>query len=271
VAAVAERQHAMVALAQLRRAGLGQGAIEHRVRSGRLRPYHRGVYLVGPAVPPLGPEAAALLACPGAVLSHRTAAAIWGLVDRDPETVDVLSTKQRRPRPGMRVHRTQALERREVRIREGLVLTDPFRSLTDVAHVLTPENLQKATSEALFRRLISDAQLRSIIGGAGPTARHHAERRLQQLIRKARLPEPQTNVWVHGFEVDFSWPDRRLAVELDGFQAHGHRLAFERDRRRDLALEAHGITTVRVTYRQVEDEPEALVASLSRLVTCACG
>jgi very-short-patch-repair endonuclease len=93
--------------------------------------------------------------------------------------------------------------------------------------------------------------------------RSEAERRLLELIREARLPEPETNVKVHGYEVDFFWRERGLAVEVDGYAFHSSRAAFERDRRRDAMLHACGVAVLRVTWAQIADEPVALVASLA--------
>jgi very-short-patch-repair endonuclease len=87
-----------------------------------------------------------------------------------------------------------------------------------------------------------------------------------RLLRDARLPEPLTNVRVAGFEADFFWPDQKLIVEFDGYQFHGHRRAFERDRRRDQAHIAAGYTVIRVTWRQLTEEPLAVVATISRVL-----
>jgi very-short-patch-repair endonuclease len=93
--------------------------------------------------------------------------------------------------------------------------------------------------------------------------RSEAERRLLELIRAARLPEPQTNARVGPYEADFLWPEARLVVEVDGYAFHSTRAAFERDRRRDAELQALGQQVMRVTWRQIEDESEALFASLA--------
>ena len=93
--------------------------------------------------------------------------------------------------------------------------------------------------------------------------RSEAERRLLELIRAARLPLPRTNARVGPYEVDFLWPDASLVVEVDGFAFHSTRAAFERDRRRDAELHRAGLHVLRVTWRQIEDEPEALVASVA--------
>jgi very-short-patch-repair endonuclease len=95
--------------------------------------------------------------------------------------------------------------------------------------------------------------------------RSEAERRFLDLIRAARLPAPETNVRVAGYEVDFLWRAERLVVEVDGFAYHSSRAAFERDRRKDAALQAAGLRVVRVTYRQIADEREVLIARIATL------
>ncbi len=94
-------------------------------------------------------------------------------------------------------------------------------------------------------------------------SRKVAERRFLELIRAARLPEPETNARVHGYEVDLLWRDQRLIVEVDGYAFHSTRGSFERDRRRDADLSARNHRVLRVTWRQITTEPEALVATLA--------
>jgi hypothetical protein len=138
--------------------GLSRRAIEHRVKHGRLHPVHRGVYLVGhPVAPPFAAETAALLAFgPHAVLSHRSAAALWGLL-REPGLVIHLAFVDRRSprsRPGIAVHRATTLEARDVTRRHGLPLTTPLRALVDLASTATPRELGRAIAEAEVLRLV---------------------------------------------------------------------------------------------------------------------
>jgi very-short-patch-repair endonuclease len=94
--------------------------------------------------------------------------------------------------------------------------------------------------------------------------RSEAEERFVDLIRRASLPASETNVALHGYEVDFLWRQRGLVVEIDGFASHGDRGAFEADRRRDADLAAHGIQVMRITWRQIAHEPEATLARLAQ-------
>ena len=260
----------MVTLAQLRGAGLTRGAIEYRVRQGRLHPVLRGAYAVGHlAQPPLARETAAVLVLgAGVALSLGTAAAMWVLPSPPQDLVHVSTRRNLRSREGIHVHRTTTLRRADVRRLKGLPLTAPARTILDIEAGLDARTLERVVADALARRLVkaeeltSSPRLRGLLDDGPKLTRSEAERRLLQLIRKAGLPEPQTNVRIGPYEVDLLWPDHRVAIEVDGFAFHGHRIAFERDHRRDLALQARGIHTIRVTWRQIVDEPERLLASL---------
>ena len=276
VARIATRQQAMVSTRQLHAAGLTESAIRTRVRSGRLHRMHDQVYAVGHlALPPLAYESAALLATgAGAVISHRSAASMWGLIEKDPKTVDVTTPTQRRNREGVRTHRAH-LRREEIRVREGLPLTQPLRTIEDCAKRggLSAADLERVVAEVLFRRYVAEEQLRTIpkirrlLDDGRAASRHEAERILTRLIHRAGLPRPLRNVRRHGYELDVFWPEHHLDLELDGFAAHGNRLGFERDRRRDLALKAYGVDVLRITWRQLTREPERVIALLARVTS----
>ena len=145
------------------------------------------------------------------------------------------------------------------------------RTLHDLAPLLPQHELDRAVEEAVIRGMAHPDQLttrpalrRAVIPEPRLT-KSKAERRLLRLIRAARLPLPRTNVMVAGWEVDAVWPQNRLVVEVDGYAYHGNRAAFERDRRKDAALTAAGYRVVRITWRQLEDEPHAVVALIARL------
>ena len=266
----------LVSRASLLDAGLTSAAIEHRIATGRLFVVHRGVYsVVPPSLLKLGGERAALLACgPGAVLSHRSAATIFGLVPTRPRAVDVtLRGPHRRGRPGLRIHLDQ-LSDGEVMRRQGMWMTSPVRTLHDLAGT-DPGELAQAVNEALVSRLVRPADLaprhgrrgaaalRAVLEmNAGPT-RSEAERRLLRLVERARLPRPETNARLAGYEVDALWRLQRLIVEVDGYAFHGGREAFEQDRRRDADLMVAGHRVLRVTWRQLTREPEAVAARLA--------
>jgi very-short-patch-repair endonuclease len=278
IARLAARQHGVVARAQLLEIGVSPDAIKHRLNQRRLHPMHRGVYLAGQPVPPrLAREAAAILACGlGSAISHRTAARLAGFWSGPEESIDVTVPHASRCQPaGVSVHRTRHLGRAEVRRHEGLPVTGPLRTLVDLAAVLAMRELEQAVAEAQALRLVPrrlpPAQpfppaLRALFDATPALTRSEAEERLLALVRKARLPAPRVNSRVAGHEVDLQWPDRRLAVEVDGYAVHSHRRAFERDRIRDADLVAAGYRVLRFTWRQITQEPEAVVARLARVL-----
>jgi very-short-patch-repair endonuclease len=115
------------------------------------------------------------------------------------------------------------------------------------------------------------AALRALAAGQAASAftRSEAERRLLSLVRQAALPEPLVNARVCGFEVDFYWPASRLVVEVDGRAFHGDERAFEQDRLRDQVLVAAGLRVIRVTWRQISENPLAVVARVAQALTAA--
>ena len=259
VVVLAARQHGVVTTAQLLDAGVGRRAIARRVARGWLVPLHRGVYQVGPVAARYGAEMAAVLACgDGAVLSHQAAAAIWGFGRRDRVVHVTVEGQARRGRAGVRVHRTLSLD---AAVRDGLPLTTPARTLKDLARVLSPHRLDRAQEQAHVLGLVipDDA-------GEPEFTRSEAERRLKALCRAAGLPLPRTNARVAGWEVDAFWPAQRLIVEVDGWTYHRTRQAFERDRRKDAALQAAGYRVIRITGRRLTTEPYAVTAQLTLLL-----
>src|SRR5450755_393638 len=285
IARVAAAQRGFVVREQLLAAGLGRGAISHRLERRRLHRFHPGVYLVGhTALSPLAAEMAAVLYYRGhAILSHASAASIWGFADStDGEVALTIVGKDARSRPGLRLFRTRSLERRDLRARAGLPLTSPARTLLDFAGSSSPYELEQAVAEARVRRLTDERELRAAIGRAPcrkgaeslrrlldgerdpQLTRSEAERKLCELLIDAQLPLPEANLRVCGCEVDFLWRAEKLVLEVDGHGFHGHRAAFERDRRRDQRLVAAGYRVIRVTWRQMVGEPLALVARIAR-------
>jgi very-short-patch-repair endonuclease len=274
---LATRQHGAVTRSQLLELGLEPGAIDWRLREDRLRALHRAVYLVGSIEPPLAREMAAVLSCgEGAVLSHRIAVGLWHLLPHPAQLQNVEVTVAGRDpgrRPGVRVHRVRSLGRDEVRACQRIPVTTPARTLLDLAAWGSGRELEQAVAEARRRGLATTRELLALVGRyptrhGAPALRRLAERderpaltrseaeeRLLSLIRSAELPNPEVNVPVHGFEVDFLWRDHGLAVEVDGYTYHSDPHAFERDRARDAKLAAHGYRVIRVTWRQIIDSP----------------
>jgi len=273
----------VVARWQLLEAGVTARQIVRRLQNGRLHEIHRGVYLVGHTIAPrYAPEMAALLACgPGATLSHTTAAALWNLIPH-PAPGDVCVTippTRSATRPRIEVHRAR-LDRHDVRHRHNLALTSPPRTILDMAATLDLGELEHLIAEAQYRRLATErelndqltrnprkrgaARLRRIFGlpGGLRRTRSPAERGMLRLLRAAEITGYEANVRIHGYEVDFLWRDRGLVVEVDGYDAHSGRIAFERDRLKVAQLNAHGITVMPITGRQIRDDPRGVLARL---------
>jgi Transcriptional regulator, AbiEi antitoxin/Protein of unknown function (DUF559) len=290
VARIARLQKGVITRAQLDRCGIGRGGIAYRLRCGRLHRLHPGVYLVGHGVAAEGArELAAVLACgQGAVASHDTAAALWGFrrVERGPVEITI-PTRHRASRPGIRVHRTAALAAGEVRRHDGIPLTAPARTLLDLAQALDDRALERAVDEAIVQRLASERELRAAVAGAyrrpgtgrleallgreAALTRSEAEERFRELMAAAEVPAPVLNARIAGYEVDAYWPGQRLAVEIDGFRFHASRAAFERDRRRDAALQAAGVRVLRLTWRRLQGAPMAVVATVVQALAAGTG
>jgi hypothetical protein len=244
------------------------------------------VYLAGPVLAPRGRELAAVLACgAGSALSHRSAATLRGLATSDegaPVDVSVLCTC--RQRPGIQVYRVRTLERC---ILDGIPVTTPVRTLIDFAAVAEAHDLEVAVARAERAQMVSReeliqcvsayngrrglATLRAILSREQEPAfvRSEAESRGLRLFRDGGLPEPLTNARVHGFELDYYWPEHQTAVELDGYRYHGNRESFERDHRRATILASHGIHVIPVTWRQIVEEPVATAVRIAQALVRA--
>lgn len=288
IAALAQRQHGVISRGQLRALGLGDGAIKARVRIGWLHPLHRGVYSLGHrSITERGAWFAAVLACgDAAVLSHYSAAALWGMMRPRWSPVDVTSNHGRAgSRKGIRLHRSP-LREDERAVDSGIPATSVARTLLDLAEVLDEDRLRRAFEEADRLKLLELSELQRVCARAGrrkglPTLRRLVaaagaptpgltplEHRFAEFYRRhlADLPAPRTNVVVLDHEIDAFWPDHRLIVEMDSWEFHGHRAAFERDRERDAARLAAGYRVIRLTHRQLESEPARIAAQLRDLL-----
>jgi very-short-patch-repair endonuclease len=248
----------------------------------------RGVYLYGHPTPlPGAIELAAVLACGnGTLVSHRSAAALYGLAIPPQHGAHVTVVRRScRSRTGLRVHNVERLDDRDRRFPRGIPTTSPARTLVDLASDATSDELERAIAEAHALKLVTEDELKAAADRApkhagvaalraelrreaGPQwTQSGGERRMLELIRAAGLPIPQTQNRVAGWPADFLWADQRLIVEFDGYQFHGHRAAFERDRRRDQAHIAAGYTVIRITWRQLTEEPLSVVATIAALLS----
>ena len=281
VAELARRQHGVVSRAQLDALGLSRTEIDGRVRRGRLHRVHRGVYAVGHlALTRYGRFMAGVLACgEGAALSHFSAAVLWAILDDRGQRIHVTAEKPRRRR-GIVVHEAP-LEGERVR-RHGIVVTTPARTIVDLADVVARRRtLERAIDEAEYLRLDwSEAAPRHGRRGSGLLSSVLAvhdpgstrtlselEERFIEFCDNHGFRRPEVNCSIEGYLCDFVWREERVVVETDGGQAHGTRRAKERDPVRDVDLQIAGWRVMRVTWRRLLREPEAVAEQLRRLLT----
>jgi very-short-patch-repair endonuclease len=229
-------------------------------------------------------EAAALLACGhDAVISHHSAAYLWGLTHRPPDGVDVTLIGRRcRPKQGLRIHTVAKLAASDIRKKPPIRLTSPARTIVDLAGEASDSELEEIIARARTMKLIREgeleaamtragkqkgtAKLRALLGSEAGRAmtRSGIERRCRRLLEAAGLPQPKVNHRVAGYEADFLWPEQRVILEVDTYTYHGDRRAFERDRRKTMALEDAGYLVIRVTRRQLLEEPYWVIAHIAR-------
>lgn len=287
LAALAERQHGVVSVGQLKELGYSRDRVRWSVRTGYLHAIDRSVYAVGHTNLSAHAQCfAAVFACgPGAVLSHYSAAWLHGLARWKPAPFHVTGPVARRPRLPVRIHRARRLMEVDRASIEGIPTTAVPRMLLDLGAVLRYEQLEKLVERSEERGLFD---LRAVEELLARTVGHHGhkrlrraialympsgftrsglERRFLELVIAAGLPRPHTNYFEHGFELDCYWPEHRFVVELDVFETHGTRAAFERDRKRQEDLLLVGIEMIRVTGPRLQREPEEVVRRVARLLS----
>jgi Transcriptional regulator, AbiEi antitoxin/Protein of unknown function (DUF559) len=260
VARVAARQHGVVSYAQLEDAGLDKSAVARRVRAGRLHRVHRGVYAVGHTA--LSREAAwmaAVLACgSSAVVSHRSAAVLWGLLwtRSGPVHVSVPRIGGKAKRRGIRVHRSATLNGGETTRRHGIPITKPARTIDD---------LRGSVSEKEHRRAIRQASVLGLpLGPDTEPDRTKSDLELDflALCRRHGIPTPEVNVKIDGREADFLWRSRNLIVETDSYLYHRGEIAFQDDHTRNLHFRLRGFEVLRLSEQQIDTEPTAVATAL---------
>ena len=278
LAELAARQFGVVAHGQLLEVGFSPAAVHRAARVGRLHRIHHGVYAVGhPALDVSGRRLAAVLACgAGAVLSHRSAAALWDLRPSGRSRIDVTRRADGAVPRGVDVHRTARLTVADVTVHAGIPVTTPTRTLADLAAVLRHRQLQRVLERAETMQVLDAGallaavrcrrgapQVRRILGEWVPSrTKSELEVALLTLVRGSALPAPEVNAEVEGFEADLLWRRERVVAEADSLQFHLSRAAMERDRRRDAVLAASGYRVLRFTDRQVRRRPGEVIAAL---------
>jgi very-short-patch-repair endonuclease len=225
-----------------------------------------------------------VLASAPALASHASAGRLWGLLRYKPTTFDVTTATRRRPKPHLRVHHASLADPDRARC-DGVPATSVARTTLDLAAIFSEDRLARALERAeelaildldsideLLTRVTRHrgiASLRSALAIHRPSpvfTRSELERRFLALVHAARLPRPAMNFSLLGFELDAYWAEERIAVELDAYETHGSRLAFERDRIRDEELTLAGVATVRITGHRMEREPDQVIERVATLL-----
>jgi hypothetical protein len=289
LAALARRQHGVVSVGQLQALGYSKAAIHRACAAGRLHSLDRSVYAVGHTNLSLhGQCLAAVFACGReAVLSHYSAAWLHGLSRWKPEPFHVTGPVARRPRMPVRIHRTRRLADADWALVEEIPVSTVPRLLLDLAACVKAKSLERLVERSedlgLFDlRAVEDVlartvghhghgRLRQAIALYKPSSftRSELEKRFLELCLEAGLPQPRMNYVEQGFELDCYWPELRFAVELDVFETHGTRAAFERDRKRQEDLLLAGIVMTRVTGPRLEREPQEVIKRVAHLLDLA--
>jgi very-short-patch-repair endonuclease/predicted transcriptional regulator of viral defense system len=296
VAELAARQHGLVTHRQLLQLGFSSGKIGRSSRAARLHRVHRGVYSVGHAVVSDRARclAAVMTSGRGAVVSHNAAAWLWGLVPACPKTIDVTVPRNGDQRAGIALHHSSTLVPEEHGKFGPIPATALPRTLLDLAATTSPRFAWSAIDRAERRNLLDltriDAMLTRRRGHRGAERlrkaleiyrepgfyRARSERLLRRLVRKQGLRQPRINTWVDRFEIDAYWEEERFAVEVDGWEAHRTRKAFEDDRLRREEMKLAGIDVVPVSARRIEQRPDEVGRHLALLLQrrrreLACG
>jgi predicted transcriptional regulator of viral defense system len=286
LAELAKEQYGVVSFRQLRGLAFSKGAIGRAREAGRLHQLHQGVYAVGhTALTDQGRCMAAVLACgPRAVLSHQSAAWLWGFLPACPIKPEVSVPNSGRPRAGIRAHRVAPFDLVEFGKSERIPVTSKARTLLDLAAARRGRRLQQSIEKAKRLNRLDlgevDDLLRRKRGAAGTRrlreaveiyrdpafSRARSELLFLDLVKRAGLPRPALNTFVAGHEIDAYWEMERFAVEVDGWDTHRTREAFEADPLRQEDLMLAGIDSIRVTARRIEREPRVVGQRLRRLL-----
>jgi very-short-patch-repair endonuclease len=291
IAEAARGQYGVVSRRQLLEMGEREQGIEHRLSIGRLHLLHHGVYAVGHRVVPREGRwlAAVMAAGPGTVLSHWSAAALWKIRPNQRSFIDVTMAHKSRTWDGIKRHH-KALPPDEVTVRKGIPVTIVPRTIFDLAATEDVDAVAAMLRESEHRNLWDRLSLPDLVdryrGRRGvnkvrlalqrvteePSGRKRStlEERFAPFLRRHSLPMPRFNDWIllgpKRYQVDCHWPGINQIVELDGWEGHGTRSAFQDDRERDRRLRVAGYSVTRLTWNQLRDEPEAIASDLRVLL-----
>jgi hypothetical protein len=287
IALLAKRQHGVIALWQLKGLGLGESGVRHRVAAGRLHRIYRAVYAVGhPALSMDGRRMAAVLACGrAAVASHRMAGRLHAVLNSSALEVTV-PTRGGRSIPGIVIHRTRRLHAEEITAIDDIPCTSLARTLLDYAERATHRQLERACEQAEILRIYDQRAIEAAIErnpgrrgtkrllsliadlrpGTTPT-RNDVEEAFLAICDRAGTDRPLVNAWIpfpegDGASPDFLWQEPKKIVEVDGYETHGTRRAFEDDRARGRRLKLLEYEVFQFTWREVMLRPDQVARDL---------
>jgi very-short-patch-repair endonuclease len=286
LADLAEEQYGVVTYRQMRELGLSNGHIHRASKASRLRRVHRGVYAVGHKnLSRHGVALAAVLACgEGAVLSHRSAAWLWGFLPHFPSEPEVTVPSRGHHRRGIRVHRSVAMPDRDRATFESIPVTSAVRTLFDLAGAVSSRDRSRAVDRAKRTERLDLAELDALIARRSRTVearllrdalalyrkpvhdRARSELLFVQALEEEGVDLPRLNCWVAKWEIDAYWEAERFAVEVDGWESHGSRQAFEEDRLRSEEMKLAGIDCIRISARRIEKEPRQVARNIRTLL-----
>jgi very-short-patch-repair endonuclease len=285
---IAGEQDNVITVRQAIAAGLGRGAIAARCRTGRMQRLHQNVLLIGPAPPSFSAlaRAATMAVGAGCAVALDPASVLLRLrPEPSPErrAIDIIvDSRNVRSRPGITIHRSTLVVAEFGYVR-GIPVTSPARTIADLAAVENIAQVEQLLIDGRQLRCVSDRELFAVIDrvphrhGHGALrallqdetdegySRSRAERRLRKLIRDAGLPRAIHNgPKVQGFLIDAHWPALKVVVEVDGRKYHDHPWAFERDHYRDQVLVSAGYAVLRVTWRQLCNDPIGVAVRIAQ-------
>jgi hypothetical protein len=289
VAELAQKQHGVVSIRQLQQLfGYSRAGVKRLVDSGRLHRVHHGVYVVGHTnLSTRGEYLAAVLAVgPGALLSYHSAGRLWGLWQGSPKPIHVTGVVPRHhPAPeGIVRHRARNLVDEDRALVDGIPVTSVARTQLDLASKLAGDRIARMLARSEELRLFDLAAVQAVVER---NRGHHGARRLRRALAiyeppiwvrseferrfvarlvAAGVPRPTTGWNELGHEIDVYWPERRFGIELDAYETHGTREAFEADRERDLDFALAEVKTHRVSELQFRRDPAGIVADVAALL-----
>jgi very-short-patch-repair endonuclease len=273
IAALAARQYGLVAGRQL---GMSADAVERRCQAGRLHRMHQGVYAVGHIAPHRETRwMAAVLAVGDGVLSHRSAATLWRIRDGEGPQPDVTSAARHR-HPGIASHRANLVPADRA-VHKAIPVTSPARTLADLAHCLPLDELLRAVREAQYLKLYDSKAIEDVLTRRPSkhlrallpalVTQSEMEQRFLRICTSYALPTPQRQYRIGAKRYDFAWPDWRVVVETDGWQAHGTPYAFQADRTQSNRLQVIGWLVLRFTWEDLTRRPRHVAATVRAALT----